>query len=295
VTVLVITMAVSIALTVFAYGLNVSTDALTHLVRHPQLLLASLLSMFLVMPVLALLAILVVDAPVATEIAVVTLALSPVPTLVAKNQLFTGTRAEFAVSLTIFSSAAAVVLTPLMSALVGAVLDEPLYLQPGALALRVLGYIVLPLALGIALRRVRPDLAERVRGPAFRVAQVGLAAAVVVVAVVTWDLILSAAAPSTLLLVVAFVVAGILVAHLTLWGRPDEAHVLATVNFSRHPAVAIGIAATTRPTMEFAAVILLYVVVAGLAAACYRAVVLRRDVSRAGGGGSRRRRDAASP
>ncbi|NLF05099.1 MAG: hypothetical protein GX593_08905 [Actinomycetales bacterium] len=274
---LVITLAVSIALTVFAYGLNASTDALTHLVRHPQLLLASLLSMFVVMPVLALFAILVVDAPVATKIAVVTLALSPVPTLVAKNQLFTGTRAEFAVSLTIFSSAAAVVLTPLMSALVGAILDEPLYVKPGALALRVLGFIVLPLALGIALRRVRPETAERVRGPALRVAQVGLAIAVVVLVVVTWDEILAAAAPSTLALIVAFVVAGILVAHAALHGRPDEAHVLATVNFSRHPAIAIGIASTTHPTMEFAAVILLYVVIAALAAAVYRAVVLRLD------------------
>src|SRR5690606_23141978 len=124
-TALVIALDVSIALTVLAYGLNASARSLSHLARRPHLLVASLLAMFVVMPVLAVLAIVMVDAPDATKIALVTLALSPVPTLVAKNQLFAGSRADFAVSLTVVASAAAVVLAPTMTALAGAILDEP--------------------------------------------------------------------------------------------------------------------------------------------------------------------------
>ncbi len=276
-TALVLTLNVSIALTVFAYGLNASATSLTRLLRRPHLLVVSLLSMFVVMPVLAILAILVVDAPAATEIAVVTLALSPVPTLVAKNQLFTGVRADFAVSLTVTASAAAVVLTPTMAAFIGAVLDEPVHVQPAGIAVRVLAFIVVPLGLGLTLKRWRPALAARIRVPVFRVSQLALTVAAVVLLIVTWGEILAAVSLSTVALMVAFALAGILVAHGAMRGHPDEAHVLATVNFSRHPAIAIGITSATYPTMEFAAVILLYVIIAAVAAAAYRGVVLRRD------------------
>ncbi len=178
------------------------------------------------------------------------------------------------------SSAAAVVLTPLIAALVGAIIDEPVAVDPAPLAARVLGFIVVPLGLGLSVRRWRPELARAARLPVLRASQVGLAAAVVALVVVTWDEILEAAAPSTLALVLAFVLVGILVAHASLRGHPDEAHVLATVNFSRHPAIAIGLATASYPGVQFAAVILLYVVIAAAAAAVYRALVQRRERAR---------------
>lgn len=276
-TLVVVVLSVSIVLTVLAYGLNASRSELGHLVRRPHLLIVSLLSMFVLMPVLAILAIYVVDAPTATKIAVVALALSPVPTLVARKQLFSGERARFAVSLTVFSSAAAIVLAPTMAALVSAILGERVSVSPASLALRVAAFILAPLALGLAVRRWRPELAQRLRSPVLRVSQVMLALAVVALAVATIDEILTAAAPSTLALMLLFVLAGIGVAHLALPGRRDEAHVLATVNFSRHPAIAIGIAAASYPELEFAAVILLYVLVSAAAAAVYRWLVERRQ------------------
>ena len=276
-TALVIALDVSIALTVLAYGLNASARSLTRLARRPHLLLASLLAMFVVMPMLVVLAIVMVDAPDATRIALVTLALSPVPTLVAKNQLFAGPRADFAVSLTVVASAAAVVLAPTMVALVGAILDEPTGTAPGSLALRLAAFVLGPLALGIALRRWRPELARAARVPVFRVSQGALAIAAVALLVVAWDEIPAAVSVSTIALMLAFCLAGIAVAHAALRGHRDEAHVLSTVSFSRHPAIAVAVVAASFPRAEVAAVIVLYVIIAALAAAGYRAVVARRS------------------
>lgn len=97
------------------------------------------------------------------------------------------------------------------------------------------GFVLAPLALGLAVRHRWPRTAERLRVPMFRVSQVSLALAAVVLLALTWEDILAAASVTTVSLMVGFVLAGIVVGHAVLRGYPDEAHVLATVNFSRHP------------------------------------------------------------
>src|SRR5882724_2907795 len=75
----------SILLTVFGFGLQASSDDVLYLLRRPGLLVRSLLAMFLVMPLFAILLTKAFDYHRAVEIALVALAISPVPPLLPKK------------------------------------------------------------------------------------------------------------------------------------------------------------------------------------------------------------------
>ena len=72
-------LQVSILCTVFGFGLNTLVHDLLYLARRPGLLLRSVLSVLVVMPVLAVAFSKTLNLPHATEVALVALAISPVP------------------------------------------------------------------------------------------------------------------------------------------------------------------------------------------------------------------------
>jgi bile acid:Na+ symporter, BASS family len=71
----------SIFLTVLGMGLAATWNDATYLVRKPALLARSLLSMFVVMPVVCVCAALLFHLPPPVRVALVALAISPVPPL----------------------------------------------------------------------------------------------------------------------------------------------------------------------------------------------------------------------
>ena len=62
----------------------------------------------------------------------------------------------------------------------------------------------------------------------------------------------------------AFVAIGLLVGHVMAGPDPQQAVVLALSSATRHPAIALSIAAANFPDERFAGTILLYVIVAAI-------------------------------
>ncbi len=273
-----ILLALKIAIlgTVFGYGLKATVADLMHLVRRPLLLLRSVLSVLVIMPVLTVVMVKVLDLRTATEATLVALAISPVPPLLPSKETKAGGHASFALGLLIVMALVAIVAIPLAIELLTRIFDRPLAASPGAIARIVFMMIVAPLAAGMAVRAWLPAVANRLETPVRLVSTTVLVVAALALLGGAWGAIRHALGGGTAIALAAFVVCGLVVGHLL--GGPEREHatVLALSTASRHPAIALSIAAVNFPNEQFVGVVLLYLLIATLVCFPYIAWQRRR-------------------
>src|SRR5262245_48681196 len=103
---------ISMILTVFCVALNASPRDITYLLRKPGLLVRSLLAMNVIMPVFAAVIALAFRLHPALEMALVVLALSPVPPILPGKQLKAGGNFSYVVGLLAIAALVSIVFIP---------------------------------------------------------------------------------------------------------------------------------------------------------------------------------------
>jgi BASS family bile acid:Na+ symporter len=271
-------LQVSILLTVFGFGLHATANDMLFLVRRPGLLARSLLAMFVVMPVVALTLAMTLNVAPTVEIALVALAISPVPPLLPKKEDKAGGHTSYALGLMVTTALLSIVLVPATIEILSLVTGRRLTVATGAIVGVVLKAIVLPLVAGMAVRAVLPGVAKRLVKIVTLVAKVLLPVAVLALLAGTagavWDLI----GNGTVLAIVVFTVVGLAVGHLLGGPHPDDSVVLALSTACRHPAIALGIAAANYPDQRFGGTLVLTLIVSAIVTAVY--VIWRRRQAR---------------
>ncbi|MGA8047620.1 MAG: bile acid:sodium symporter [Dermatophilaceae bacterium] len=255
---------IAVALTVIGYGLSAKRSDIWHVFRRPRLLIVSVLAMFVVMPVVALALELYLDFDHATRVAVVVLALTPIPALLPRTEIATGGRPSYAIGLAFAVAALSVVLVPFFVSFLGRVMSRPFGVSPSTIFSTVLVQILAPLAMGLLVQRLAPRIADRIGPLAVTVANVLMGIAILVLLVLVAPALLEVATLATLLGITLFVAAGLAVGHVMGGPDPDHAVVLALACANRNPGLAIGIAAANFPNESFAAVMILYAVLVGV-------------------------------
>jgi BASS family bile acid:Na+ symporter len=265
----------SIALLVFSIGLGAQPSDLVHLFRRPRLLARSLLAMYGVMPLLALALALTFPMHPAIKLALVTLAVSPVPPALPRKQLKAAAEeASYIVGLLVVAGLAAVVVVPIWVSLLGRVAGRATQMSPGAVARVVLATVLVPLVLGMLLRRLAPALVERVRYPISLTANVLLLLGSIPLLLAVAPAMGSLIGNGTILVLVVFVAVGLAAGHLLGGPILAERTVLALATAARHPGVALAIATANAPTQKLApAALLLYLLVSAIGAMPYLAWV----------------------
>src|SRR5262245_30452124 len=167
---------VSIFLNVLSFALNARLAEATYLFRRPALLLRAVLSMNVVMVVIAVVLASVFDLHPAIKVALVALALSPVPPIMPRNAFKAGGSESYTIGLLTSAALLSIVLVPLSLELLQRILAMPLGMSPFAVAKVVLTSIIVPLGLGIALHTFAPAVAEKISKPVAIVAVVLLVA-----------------------------------------------------------------------------------------------------------------------
>jgi BASS family bile acid:Na+ symporter len=272
-------LQVSIMLTVFGFGLRATLEDLLYLVRHPRMLVISLVSMFIVMPFIALALVLVFDPPQVARVALVALALSPVPPILLTRQRKAGGRDSYGLGLTAAVSILSIVLIPALVAFLGRLMDRPFEMGPAAVAGQVVVAVVLPLAAGMLVRAFLPRVAEQLAKPAALVANVLLFAAAVVVLVAAFPRLAQVLTFGTVAAVVAFTVLGLAFGHILAAPDPGDSAVLALASAVRHPGIALAIAGANFPSLDVGAVIILYLVIGAVVCLPYMKRMHRRAVA----------------
>jgi BASS family bile acid:Na+ symporter len=260
----------SIVLVVLGLGLHSSWRDTGYLFRHPTLLIRSLLSMNVIMPLVAAGLVVAFDLPLPVKIALVALAVSPVPPLLPNKELKAGGQASYAIGLLVAIALLAIVTVPIVVSWFASAFDRSGEVAPARVAEVVLATVLVPLAIGITLRQWMPTLAARLAHPLAILGMVLLVVSGLPLLYAAWPAVQPLLGNGTLLIIVAMAVIGLAVGHLLGGPDADTRTVLALSTTSRHPAVALAIAAgaglEAKPAL---AAVLLYVVVAVLVSIPY--------------------------
>lgn len=272
-----IVLKVSVLLNVFALGLRASAEDATYLFRRPGELLRALLAMNVLMPAVALVLVSVFDLSPAVRIALVALSVSPIPPLLPKKMVKAGGTESYAIGLLITVGLLAIIFVPLAMEAIERVRHVPLQMTAVSIATLIAKTTLLPLGLGIAVHRAAPAAAERLAQPIAQVSGIALLACMVAIlwagASTIWKLMDSV----TLVALAGFVVAGLAIGHLLGGPKPENRVALATSTASRHPGIAIALAAANFPQEKLAlAAVLLYLVVNAVVSMPYNVWSKRR-------------------
>lgn len=237
----------SLALVVLGAALHARPGDLPYLARHRALLGRSVLSVNVLMPLLALGAAVVLSLEPPVELALIALAVSPIPPFLPLSAKRAGGKESYTIGLLAAESVLAIVLVPVTIWLIGTLFGRTLYVPPGVIARILITGIVLPIIAGAVCHYYFPKFAERIARPVTIAAMVLLAVGFIPLLIAFRRPVLSLIGNGTIVAIIALVLIGLWIGHVL--GGPSERDrpVLALATATRHPAVAITILSTTFP------------------------------------------------
>jgi BASS family bile acid:Na+ symporter len=234
---------------------------LLYVVRRPGLLARSLLALLVVMPIVAIVLVRTFDFARTVEIALVALAISPVPPLLPNRERAAGAIVSYGLGLMVTLGVLSIVVVPLALELLVRVFGVPLGTSPATIARLMLTMLVGPVVIGVAIRALAPAFAARIAGPVNTLALVLLALGALVLLAATAPAIWALVGDGTVVALAIFIVIGLAVGHVLGGPDPESAGVLALSTACRHPIIAMTIAAANFPEERFGAIIILYLLV----------------------------------
>lgn len=217
--------------------------------------------MNLVMPLVAVWLVSSFDFKTPVKVALVALAISPLPPFLPGKHLKLTSRG-YIYGIVVAAAVCSVVLVPVTTWL----LSTHFYTRHvGSLkVLLVVAITVLaPLSIGLFIHRVRPTQAPRLAAALYKLGMGLLLVACIPALVMEWPTIRSLLGDGTLVAAIALSGLGLFIGHLLGGPDPENRTVLALATASRHPGVALvaGISASAQaPRLVTAAVLLAFVV-----------------------------------
>jgi bile acid:Na+ symporter, BASS family len=247
-----VAIKLSIVLLVFSLGLRAAWGDAISLFRQPGLLVRSILAMAILMIAFVVAIASVFDLQPATKIAILALAISPVPPLLPNRQQIAGGSHSYAIGLMVTAALFAMVLMPFFVQALGVYFDAETHMQFRQVAAIVGVSIIAPLAAGMFIRYVAPEFAERIGKPVSMLAAVLLVGAALIVLFNLSEPIWRMIGHGVLVVLALFTLVGIAIGHFLGGPNPDDRTVLALATGIRHPGLAMAIASVNFPEQKAA-------------------------------------------
>ena len=255
-----IAIPISVVLIVIALGLRCSLADAAYVLDRPSLLVRSIVAMNLIMPLLAVGLVSSFDLKTPVKVALVALAISPIPPFLPSKRLNLTSRG-YIYGIVVAAAICSVVLVPATAALLSAHFHTQHV--PAVKVLLVVALTVLaPLSAGLIIQRLRPTRAPNIASILDKVGTGLLLVASVAELVMEWPNFRSLYGDGTVAAAIILSALGLLVGHLLGGPDPQNRTVLALATASRHPGVALvaGISASAQtPRLVTAAVLLAFV------------------------------------
>ena len=258
---LLLALKASVALLIFAAGLGSRLKDFTYLTQRPRVMLRSLLAMYVVVPLLALVAVKLLRLPEGVEIALLVLAISAGAPLLPRKLMRLGNE-EYVFSLVVISSLLAIVTVPAWLTVLEPQFTRLDTVDAGKVAVVLGKSFLLPLLLGMAARWLLRDASDRVSDTLLKAVGVVFSACALTLLATHWQLI-AAIFGLPLLALGGFTLAALGVGHLMGGPDPNDRTALAVTCATRHVGVAMVIAAAT-PGPRTVVLIVAYMVASAL-------------------------------
>ena len=263
------TVAVATVFTVmFDLGLAIVPGEFRWVLRKPSQLARGLFSVLVAVPALAWLVARAFDLPRPAEVGMMLMAIAPGAPVALRRSLDAGGHRSFAPALQIAVAALAVVSMPLWIAAFDEYYGASATVDPRDLARQVLVAQLLPLSLGMGVRRMAAAPAAWLQPRLKRVGGVLLVILLVLALINIWEVVIGAGLRFALAVAIVTALA-LSVGHAL--GGPDPATRTATAisTAARNPGLALLVATLNSASPAITAAILAYLVIAALTVVPY--------------------------
>jgi BASS family bile acid:Na+ symporter len=279
-------LTASILLLVLALGMRASfadaTSLMRDLFRPPHRLLRAIVAMYVLVPLVAVLAAKLLGLSLPVRTAIVAMAVAPIPPILPGKQLKFGGESNYVFGLLVAISLLAILLVPLSVQVLGEVFDREVKFGMADVA-KLIGLTILaPLIAGLAVRSWAAALADRLAPWVAHIGTVLLVLGLIPVLISAWPAVMALIGDGAVAVIAMVVVAAIAAGHALGGPDPDERTTLAFASAMRHPGIAGAIATLSVPEEPHVqAAIVLYLLIAVVATSIY-GVLRKRQTAIAG-------------
>ncbi len=267
-------VTVTIFSLMLAMGVSHSFEQLTSLWRRPELLLRSLLAVIVLVPLVMGLLLWVFNLSPAVATGLAVLAAAPGAPLTYKRSQMAGGDPTYTASLQLTLALLAVVITPLMLAILSALFELPgLRLTSFEVARQVAQVTFLPVIIGLLIQRFAPRLADVIGKPLRMLANIlfiVLFVVLIILLVLSPDLRLMlnlGGLPSVVIIIM--VGSSLAIGHLLGGPSRELRSVLAIASVARNVGLALFIAELSDYGQNFIPTLLTYMILGALLAVPY--------------------------
>jgi len=268
--------AAAVFVVMLALGLAIPPERLGYIWRHPWPLARGALSVLVLVPLLALAAVQVVDLPMAAKIGIMVMAISPGAPIALRRSLEAGAHDAFAPCLQIVVVTLAIVSIPLSIELLDFLYFGNARADPLAIARQVFFAQLLPLGIGIGLRKARPAFALRAERALARLGNALFALLAIAIVASVWSTAIGVGLPA-IACALALALASIGIGMLLGSPDPETRPAMAVISAMRNPGLALLLASANRAAPGVIAMILAYLLCSAAVVIAY--VAWRRRVS----------------
>src|SRR5436190_12842296 len=256
----------------FVLGLGIVLSEFRWVWGQPGLVGKGLFSVLIAVPALALIVTRAFDLGRAAQIGIVLMAISPGAPVALRRSLDAGGHRSFAPGLQILVALLAVVSMPLSIVALNEVYAGQASIAPGDLARQVFIAQLVPLGLGMSMRRWLPVHTAWLEPKLARLASILIVVLAILAIIDVWQVVVGAGL-RIVLAIVAVTILALIAGHLM--GGPDEATrtAVAISSAARNPGLALLVATLNHAPTEITATVLAYLVVSAFTIVPY--VMLR--------------------
>jgi BASS family bile acid:Na+ symporter len=269
-------LAVSLGVLAFSIGLDATLDDVTSVLRQPLELAKAVGAVFLAPPLVGAALIAIFPLSPTSKAALMLMAVSPVPPLVPSKAMKTGARRAYAYGVYTALVVMSVLFVPLMVNILGRIYGDDLQISPGVVARKISLGVLLPLAIGLAVRARFPQSAQRWSPIIGKIALALVILPVLPLLVLLWPKLSALMGDGTVAAAMLLATAGLAAGYLLGGPDPHDRSTLAVTAAIRHPGIAVMIATANAYSKQVSLAIVLMLLAGFIVVTLYQTWVRRQ-------------------
>jgi len=233
-----------------SFGLRWNFTDVVWLWKHPSLLVRSLVSVLVLVPVLGVLVTFIPGLTVAERIGIGVIAACPGAPMIPFKSLKAGGHANYIASLQFTICILAIVSVPLTAAILAQFFPNKVLLTPLTVAQQIFFAQVLPMGIGVALRQYWQKVANDLVEPISQIANILLLLLLVALLIITLDKVVNAGLPAYLAMTL-IAISSLFCGHILGGPRLATRTTLAYATATRNAGLAFLLVTLNFPNLDF--------------------------------------------
>jgi BASS family bile acid:Na+ symporter len=272
-----IILTTSLAALIVAVGMDADPGDLLYLFRRPAKLAKAVLAVNVVVPIAAALLVFAFPLTQVARVGILLMAVSPVPPLVPGKELKIGGGKSYSYGLYVTLALLSVIIVPLTVEILSRFYGANVRLPVALIARNVALSVILPLVIGLAVRRLAPAFAERAAPLVRKIAMLLLLLALIPLLIKVWPGVATLIGNGTILAMVLTAVIALAAGHLLGGPELTDRAALAMTAATRHPGIAMMIANVNQADKHVTAAVLAIMLVGLVVGVPYQIWIKRRS------------------